>query len=312
MTLQHDHNIGFIYEEATYGKSYCEVYRNISIEELTDGAYTYNEDADNAFAKQLTLEAVDARVAELPAEGGKYVGEYTSDGVTAIKAAADAYKTNPSTDAYIAFNKAVASTENVITIQPNGLYRIISAHNGTYSSINTPRYLSASNTQVTVTATDSEDNYYALLQKKGSSNWILYNPAKARYIAASPATSNVFTVNASLANAKEYSIASSTNGYSNITCVDGATTANYASLHMDSSQRVVAWTSNASASQWYLELMGEGQNLPDPDAEEDAITEIQSGANAALQQYFDLLGRPVATPRRGNLYITSDRKKLVF
>jgi hypothetical protein len=313
MTLQHDHNIGFIYEEATYGKAYCEVYRNISIEELTDGAYTYSEDTDNAFAKQLTVEAVDARVAELPAEGGKYVGEYTAEAVANIKASADAYKTNPSTEAYIAFNRAVASTENVISIQPNGLYRIISAHNGTYSSITTPRYLSASNTQVTVTATDSENNYYALLQKTGSSNWILYNPAKARYIAASPATSNVFTVNAKLENAKEYSIASSTNGYSNITCVDSPTNANYASLHMDSSQRVVAWTSNASASQWYLELMGEGENLPNPDGDdEDAITEIDAAGGNAEVQYFDLLGRPVASPRRGNLYITSDRKKLVL
>lgn len=42
MTLQADHSIGFLYEESTYGYDYTIVYKNYSIEDITDDAYTYS------------------------------------------------------------------------------------------------------------------------------------------------------------------------------------------------------------------------------------------------------------------------------
>lgn len=41
MTLQHDGNVAFFYEETTYGREYTNVFRQLSIEEITGGKYSY-------------------------------------------------------------------------------------------------------------------------------------------------------------------------------------------------------------------------------------------------------------------------------
>lgn len=40
MTLQHDGTIGFLYEEQTFGKDYTIVYKNFSVETITNGTYS--------------------------------------------------------------------------------------------------------------------------------------------------------------------------------------------------------------------------------------------------------------------------------
>lgn len=40
MTLQKDGNIGFLFEESTYGKDYCGIYMNLPIETITEGRFT--------------------------------------------------------------------------------------------------------------------------------------------------------------------------------------------------------------------------------------------------------------------------------
>ena len=44
MCFQSDSTIGFLYEESTYGADYTIVYKNYSLEQITDGAYSINND----------------------------------------------------------------------------------------------------------------------------------------------------------------------------------------------------------------------------------------------------------------------------
>jgi hypothetical protein len=314
MTLQTDNTIGFLYEEATYGKAYCEVYRNLTLDEITGQQYTYNVDTNNAKADEIRSSVVSLRAADFNNMESKYVGQPTKTGLEKFNAAVSAYNATPDTDTYVAFNTAAefAGDDDIITIQKNGLYRIISAHDGTYSAITTDRYLNSNGTNLTISAEDAETNYFALMQRSNSSNWLLYHPNTQTFVAASPATSSVFTVTSDLDSAKEYTIVSATTGKSNITCAEDATNSSYASLHMNSGQSVVAWGKAAGASQWYLELMGNADALPAIEEESIVFDNIEPAEQPAQRSYFDLLGRPVAAPKPGQLYITSDRKKVVF
>ncbi|MDE7336096.1 MAG: glycoside hydrolase, partial [Muribaculaceae bacterium] len=62
LTVMPDGTVGFIYEEATYGRDYCEVYRNFSVEDITAGQFTYAPDENCATALELTRQMVSGRL----------------------------------------------------------------------------------------------------------------------------------------------------------------------------------------------------------------------------------------------------------
>jgi hypothetical protein len=314
MTLQTDHSIGFLYEEETYGKSYCEVYRNLSLEDITSGAYTYCEDTDTVKANAIRSEVVNLLSEQY--NESKYVGQPTEASIQRLQEGVSAYTANPDATTYQTFNSAVAAiaSDEVITIQQNALYRLMSAHDGTYASITADRYLTSDGTNLVTTEATDSTTYFALMQREGSDNWILYHPATSTFVAVSPSTSSKFTVTDDADDADEYAVVSAITGKSNLTSTN-PTTAAYASLHMDSSTRVVAWGSAAAASQWYIELMDtDAVDLPDIEtaAATTSLTSVSSEQPASERSYYDLLGRRVAAPKPGELYITSDGRKLLF
>ena len=97
-----DGTIGFIYEEDTFGRDYSEVYRNLSVEEITHGAFTYAEDSDLTTALRLTRELVE----------GKKTKAHTdypdrTELLSELDEAAAAFLATPSTEAYLDFNRAL-------------------------------------------------------------------------------------------------------------------------------------------------------------------------------------------------------------
>jgi hypothetical protein len=311
MTLQKDNHIGFIYEEETYGKAYCEYYRNLSLEDITGQLYTYSEDTNSAKANAIRDELVTLRAAEFDGIESKYVGQPTEEGMKAINSAVEAYKANSNSDTYLAFNSAaeLSGDDAFITIQKNGLYRIISAHDGTYT-VTSDYYLTSDGTNLKSSTTDEESNYFALMQRSNSTNWVLYHPATASFVPASPATYATFTVSTNVDDAVEYQIVSAYTGKSYISCT--APTSSYSCIHLNSGFNIVPWGNAAKASQWYLEFIRTADGLPAIEEESIVFDNIESAEQPAQRSYFDLLGRPVAAPKPGQLYITSDRKKVVF
>lgn len=101
LTAMPDGTIGFIYEEATFGRDYCEVYRNLTAEDITAGKYTYAPDADCATALRLTRQMVDGRLAY-----AKTAYASRTELLATLEAVAKAFSDAPSTEAYLLFNRA--------------------------------------------------------------------------------------------------------------------------------------------------------------------------------------------------------------
>ncbi len=104
LTIMPDGTVGFLYEESTFGPDYCEVYRNLSVEDITSGAYTYDTsaDADCQTALGLARQMVEGRLADAK----QTYGSSRPALVETLRGAADAFLAKPSVDGYIDFNRA--------------------------------------------------------------------------------------------------------------------------------------------------------------------------------------------------------------
>lgn len=65
MALQKDNTIGFLYEESTYGYDYTIVYKNYTIETITNGAYSYNTEDDRSTVFTNAIEVVKAKAEDV-------------------------------------------------------------------------------------------------------------------------------------------------------------------------------------------------------------------------------------------------------
>ncbi|MDE7388177.1 MAG: glycoside hydrolase [Muribaculaceae bacterium] len=316
MCWQHNETLGFLYEEETYGKCYTGVYRNLSLEEITSGRYSYRADTDGSVARRITRNLIEGRLeAEATAQPGKYVGQpkTTSSNSSAVKAA-EAWFADPTVENYMKFNDAMINpgegdAPEYIEVEHAGIYRITSAHNGTYSAFSEPRYMATDGTTLISTETDSDsDARWILLHKPlTTENWVIYNAAAKKYVAKSPAqTETAFSMTSDLDNAGVYRITSDADGYSVLDCTTPGHSS-YPAIHLSGQGNMVIWTSVATASRWYLEMTDTATELPS-EFEPLAIDEITAaGATATL---FDLMGRPVAVPTKG-IYVTSDGRKII-
>lgn len=102
LALLGDGSLGFIYEEATFGRDYSEIYRTLTVDQITHGAYSYAADADGATALRLTRELVDGK---LEAAKSKYPERTVL--LASLQSAADAFHAAPSDATYLDFNRAL-------------------------------------------------------------------------------------------------------------------------------------------------------------------------------------------------------------
>lgn len=301
MAWQKDNTLGFFYEEQKTG-TYDGMYINFTIEEITDGAYSYAPDTDGAKAQAMRDALVDLRAENYAAERYGYVGEVLDP--AAFSAAVAAYKAAPSAENYIKVNIAEYLPE-VEEIADGGVYHFISAHNGTYTGtangVNFAEEVFLATDGGNLIATNDAETKERLFKvtRSENGNWHLFNAEAGVYAPVSPATSQKFTTSD---DPVEYRIVSGLDGKTNLSCLN-PTSSGYGSIHLDRSANIVAWTSDAGASQWYMELV----EAP----EMDGIECIERIETVAEETYFDLSGRPVARPARG-LYITNRGRKVVI
>lgn len=297
MTWTGDNAIGFLYEEETLGRAYCEVYRHITIEELTDGAWEYCPDTDRAVAIAQTKQMVANRSAIEP---GKCVGQLNADGVTLVQTAAATYNENPTEENYVAFNNAVLHNPHVIQPEANKTYTFRSMHGGLSGYPEKDRWLSATVSKLSVSTKNTGEyvKFQLIPVGEGSENFYLYSPGREKWVASTPTA--IETAIDMSADAKgEYTFDMS-NGTVAVVCATPGMAANSA-VHMKGSGAIVAWLPTSPASRWEMEAV----------AEEDGIAEINADAKGDTK-YYDLQGRRVRNPRRGQFLITSDRTRIAF
>ncbi|MBQ2122790.1 MAG: exo-alpha-sialidase [Bacteroidaceae bacterium] len=249
MCLQADNTVGFLYEEDTYGTSgggYTIVYKNYSIEQLTDSAYAYDANIDpNAFVAAN----IDVKTAGVVA-GNNYVGAYTPEAVDMVQGILAVYKENPGREVYEKLNSVLASLP-VINVQPNGWYRLRNAERNGGKLYLTPgesKY-TAANSNNLVNAhqvfcfkpTETEGQYY------------LYSGNYATYLGKLGAVETEPIVTADAAEAGVWSVVPSPDGKCQVVCINF--TGNKKGLHLaGDNKRLVPWNESGSpASLWFVE-----------------------------------------------------------
>lgn len=305
MCLQHDNTIGFMFEEETFGKTYTQIYRNLSIPDITGGAYEYCADTDSAVADALRGKVVDYR---LNSVHGTYVGQ--PDGDPAAEKAASDYRENPSVDTYQRFNKTVVSSDRIIPIVDGGVYSLRSAHNGAYSFGD--RWLTSDGVNLKSAVTPADDTMFTFIKKEGTDNWLIYHPATRTYVAQSPsATETDFKMTANPDQAHAYIADSSRDGYTSLRDSKPGLP-RYSAIHLggNNNGRIVIWLPSEQASKWYMKLehMASSDDMP---GSQTGINDIVQDAGGDVR-YYDITGREVVNPVRGQFLITSDHRKIIY
>lgn len=250
MTLQKDNHVGFLYEEDTYGTSgggYTIVYKNYSIEYITDSAYTYNADVDHI---EIVLAGID-RKADGISEGA-YIGCATKEFFSELANAIAAYKSAPSYETYEAVNKAIKDGKK-LEVVPNAWYRLRNV-----GRENETLYLKPEAARLTAGTSNTEnaDQLFSFVPTGEAGKFYLYNGNYEYYLGPLGANETQPAVTATTDNAGIWSLITRPTGKSSVVCQNK--TGGNTGLHLASdNQRLVPWTNDEVASLWYIEPVDE-------------------------------------------------------
>lgn len=248
MTLQKDNNIGFLYEEDTYGTNgggYTIVYKNYSIEYITDSAYVYDAEVE-------PLAFVAESINDKMSGAQNYVGCANLRSPKVITAV-EAYKESPSYDYYTKINKALKEVEDILELVPNAWYRV--RNTGRESA---KLYLQPEATRVSAATmeTSNVDQIFSFVPTNEDGKYYLYNANYEYYLGPLGANETQPVVTSSTNNAGIWSLITRTNGKSSIVCENK--TGSNTGLHLaGDNERLVPWTNDADASLWYIEPVEE-------------------------------------------------------
>ena len=252
MTLQHDNNVGFLYEEDTYGTNgggYTIVYKNYSIEYITDSAYVFDADVDKT---AIVAAGIDAKIANFDTNAPIYVGSVDSNSLEAVSALIEAYKEKPSYETYEAINAGIANLPR-LEIVAGKWYRIRNS-----ARSNATLYLNPEASRVS-TATSNVSNanqLFTFLPTGNSKEYYLYNGNYQYMLGPLGNNETQPIVTTDNAAAGKWKIESTTTGLSSIICQNK--TGSNTGLHLAGDNvRLVPWTNNAEASLWYIEPVDE-------------------------------------------------------
>lgn len=296
MTWQNDNTLGFLYEEETFRTAgnggYTIVYKNYSIDQITDSVYTYAADNNWTVADDLRTKMVAHRVAAIAA--GKYVGQYTAAAAASAAAAAATYNAAPSAEAYEQFN---AQMEQLPTVEVDSkkLYRL---RNEGYLSAQGALYLKANvgGTAFEGAALEETDDafFFALLPTSKPGEYVLYNEKTKTYLPKFGADNATPPLVKDVANAGVFTLIMRPDGHTSLV---GVNFSGRKAVHMAGHRQLVPWNIESGASYWQLEAT-------------DKLTAVKKaeGRTQAEVRQFDLQGRRANENTRG-VVVGADGKK---
>ena len=296
MTWQQNNTLGFLFEEETFRTAgqggYTIVYKNYSIEQITDSVYTYAADNSWTVADDLRTKMVAHRVAAIAA--GKYVGQYTAAAAAAANAAAATYNAAPSAEAYEQFN---AQMEQLPTVEVDSkkLYRL---RNEGYVGTQGALYLKANvggTAYEGATLEETDDAFFfALLPAGNPGEYVLYNEKTKTYLPKFGADNVTPALVSDVANAGVFTLITRPDGR---TSLSGVNFSGRKAVHLAREKKLVPWNIDSGASYWMLE-------------ETDKLTAVKKaeGRTQAEVRQFDLQGRRANENTRG-IVVGADGKK---
>lgn len=297
MAVQADSTLAFLYEETTYGANYTIVYKNLTLEWITDSLCAYLPE-NTTLRDSIVGNGIKEYVSQFTDGGSIYVGNVTAAGRESINIALGAYTAAPGKKAYEALNAAILNAEK-IAIDAGIQYRL--RNYDRRDEAGNELYLTMKGTSLrsAVKSETDEAQLFSFVPADGG-GWYVLNEKAGRYIGKTPAIyNNVPTVTTATAS---YDVVSSTDGLSYLACLQ-PTSAGYPALHLDSKlDKIVPWQTTSAASLWYIEPT-------------DIATAIEGlpavGGQAQPEVYYDLSGRRVPVPAKGGVYVTDSGRKLI-
>lgn len=326
MVVQADHNIAFFYEEGTYSKDYSDVYKCLSVETITGGAYTYSDDTDFAAAKAQMKEIVAKKMEAVEALlQGSNAFLYSEEKVQAVRAAVEAFNAAPSTTTYCAVNAAIKamSPEAVATLDEvsnNEAYLLYNPHFTSFA-IYAP---TASKTSVWTAgmtgdaghavkktsysqAIDVTSANTAWMLVNHADKWYLYNVGAEQFVSVGSPTK--FTKTATAITPGTVS-----GGFSFITTQGNQ---NYMCVSPQLDNPISTWTAGDAGSCWQL--------IKHPSVEADLESAMQvidptnsigevisSQSSEACSVIYDLTGRVSAVKPETKGILIQQRKKIII
>ena len=295
MTWQKDNTVGFLFEEETYRAAggYTIVYKNYSVEQITDSLYTFDENADReAFA--FPADALDARWEDAQTMVGTNVGNITEESLIPVETAYNNYKSTPSQTSYEAFAAAIDGAETV-GISTDVKYRLRNSdrQEGTL-------YLVA-NTELTAAVLDenSGDQLFSFIPTEEENVFYVANEANEVYIGQTGANETKIPV--VKADTITYRIDSDKYGRSSLSCTRPGGSNSAIHLAGDCT-RLVPWVAKGSPA-----LFNDTATTEIYTVIEAVPARSGEQADAAI---YDLSGRRVARPAAG-VYIRSGKKYII-
>ena len=252
MCWQQDSTIGFLYEEDTYGTSgggYTIVYKNYSLEYITDSAYTYCGEVDR---NAIVVEGIEEKTASLEIGEEKYVGSVLPSASDVVSEAINKYKEAPSREAYEAINALLGNLPTVELV-PNAWYRLRNV-----ARSNATLYLNPEASRVSTAKGDlaDADQFFSFVPAKNEGEYYLYNGNFEYYLGPLGNNETQPVVTASTDGAGVWTLITRNNGKSSVVCQNK--TGGHVGLHLaGDNTRLVPWTADAEASLWFIEPVDE-------------------------------------------------------
>ena len=245
---QADSTLAFLYEEDTYGTSgggYTIVYKNYSLEQITDSAYTYYPELD---AQSFVASGIDAKLSSLVFTGENIVGCFYPEAEEQISNAITAYNEAPSYTTYEAVNCAITYAPTVQLI-PNAWYRIRNTERSNATLYLQPE---ASRVKAASSSLTNADQFFSFIPTADEGKYYLYNGNYEYYLGPLGNNETQPAVSDNTNDAGIWTVTARTNGKSSIVCTNK--TGGNVGLHLAGDNvRLVPWTADAAASLWYLE-----------------------------------------------------------
>ena len=251
MTLQKNNTIGFLYEESTFARDYTIVYKNYTIEHITDNRYTYCDDP-NLPKTYISEKVVSQKVTS--AFAGKacksIVGVPNANLRKSVEKVAKKSQKRATVDAVAKLNKSISKT--VITPVDGKKYRLRNlGYLESNKGYNDNQYLQASASGLSAAAlSESDASQIWTLQMTEEGLWRLYNEKHQVWMGKPVGTStNIFPTKNS-AEAGTFMLTSDREGKT-VFNEQHTANVNYPCFHLSQANAIVTW--NASApSKWEI------------------------------------------------------------
>ncbi len=251
MILQKDNSVGFLYEESTFGRDYTIVYERFTIDEITDGQYTYFFDKKHTKKFIADNVAIQRVASHFPDDKMDYkIGEIHPDKEKELMSIARKARSKANCIGIATLNAAMF--EAPLTLSNGEQYRLRNmgfeeGKDGYHDN----QFMTATPDGIVAKPHDIADGgqIWTMFQTSDG-EWILYNAEHKCYIGKIGVTSSEVPVAKVVGQAGKFNLTSDSEGKSFLEG-DEAPNEGYACLHLSKGGKVVVWN-RSQASMWEI------------------------------------------------------------